>query len=471
MDPTEKRRFTHKWDRRQQYVRDTIKDHLFDRAVETRIDWLHHRDLEYPTTLSADASTHTNLDKRSNRQGVTKLMSPFPKSAADVVEDYESGSFGALKRTNLDIEYRAIADDDRSRWEEELFETKPKQTTSEEVLRRVRESFSEKTLRLIDRTQHGFSRTDKLIPKYMDLTRRHLGIIGEDDSSSSDEDEETPFYIDEEKNLMSFSLPSTQVLPQEDEPSLNLSHSFSSVRAKDEYVSIGTSAASPEQRKALRRRKRKKFGYSKAGGGGIGDDVPMVTPDEERRAFSLLNPRMGTPGHVWTVTSPMVWTPETTITTKGYIHTDGTTARQPSEVNRFKGKSFIEKNSVKISRSPMVSRVIDKEPGTHHFRHEFVQDPNKVLENWHSFRSSAEDVQALENSLIDTRTKKFASNWETKAKSNAILFQKQRLARQPQVPEDAARRYHYLKGSFVSTSPKASVAVGASKITSRKRET
>ena len=85
-------------------------------------------------------------------------------------------------------------------------------------------------------------------------------------------------------------------------------------------MSIGTSYASPKQRKILRKRKKVNFGYSKSGGGGIGDDVPIyISPDEERRVFSLLNPRLGTKGKVWTVSTPMVWTPETTITMKGDV--------------------------------------------------------------------------------------------------------------------------------------------------------
>ena len=51
MDPARKRHFLQRWDRRQLFVRDRIREHLHDVAVDARIDWLHHRDLNNRSTL------------------------------------------------------------------------------------------------------------------------------------------------------------------------------------------------------------------------------------------------------------------------------------------------------------------------------------------------------------------------------------------------------------------------------------
>ena len=479
MDSTTKRRFEAKWEVRQRYIRDTIKDHLYDRAVEARIDWVHHRNLGHQSSLNASttspgpatpqqrpATPPVNSGSPSRTKSeVTKIMSPFPKSAADVVEDFEAGSLDAVHRENLDMDYRVLADDKKSRWEETLVD-KDASANSEEALDRIRESFSETTLRLIERTKRRMYKNDRNRQKYMNLTRRHLGIAGD-----SDEEEEDDDMVGEEEDIEhgESSLGSSRAM-------LGGIGNVSSILVPggddlNDSVAIGTSMASPEQRRALRRRKWKKFGYQKSGGGGAGDDVPDygITPDEERRVFTLLNPRMGTKGKVWKVSTPMVWTPETTITMKGHVKVDGTGAIAARPLSsRYKGTAMCEIENVKVSRSPMLSKRISRNAGEHLFRHGYSKNPAMSLKGWHGARAKdgsvsyqqvpythgRMEVEDMADSFIKSRT--LASSWETKAKVRSIMFHKQKQKRHPAIVQDASKRVFFMHGKFVSPTKRKS---------------
>ncbi len=537
MDPARKRHFLQRWDRRQLFVRDRIREHLHDVAVDARIDWLHHRDLNNRSTLDGTLSprrvpintSNNPIDylsprKKNNggisagqqyryeqpsRVAVTKLMSPFPKSAADVIEDYLKGSLNAVNRTNPDMDYRVMADDRTSRWEENIimpdtFKTgsvdPTKNNTSivsnkndlsiDQSLEKIRDSFSERTVREIDRTRkrmHDMS--DKNRSRYLNLTKQYLGLENEEDFIESDDDEEEEGEdilndISNNNNNNNNNRSSSMRLYGEtvDDDGLATLYRIEKEEGKEsnnnnnnndnnkinDGMSIGTSYASPKQRKILRKRKKVNFGYSKSGGGGIGDDVPIyISPDEERRVFSLLNPRLGTKGKVWTVSTPMVWTPETTITMKGDVlnptinNVNNTTgnidnkqigrpAPQPSERSRFRGRGLSATNSVTVSRSPMISRTISKydPPGKHRFRHAFPnnKEVENTIEEWHSFRPNPNDtLGATELDISNV----LPSKWETDRKAKAIIYHKRKLYGK-KVEEDAEKRFGMFKGRWGS---------------------
>ena len=513
MDPARKRHFLQRWDRRQLYVRDRIREHLHDVAVDARIDWLHHRDLNNRSTLDSTLSprrvpvgkSNNPIDylsphkkpftveqqkryQKPSRVAVTKLMSPFPKSAADVIEDYLKGSLDAVNRSNPDMDYRVMADDATSRWEESVYipsvtadntdtitESKdfaPKEAVAlDQSLNRIREQFSERTLREIQRTRKRMhDMADKNRGRYLDLTKQYLGLDKEDIDSGDESGDEA---FDDDVNKRKEQLYAETI----DDAGLSTLY-----RVDDEQndpkeednkktstgVSIGTSYASPDQRKKLRRRKKLKFGYSKGGGGGIGDDAPIfISPDEERRVFSLLNPRLGTKGKVWTVSTPMVWTPETTITMKGDVlnpsinsvnNTTGNVDKQPvgrpasqaSERSRFHGRGLSATNSVTVSRSPMISRAINKyeAPGIHRFRHAFPDsdDVENTIAEWHQFRQNPNDsVGSTDLDIANV----LPSEWETKRKAQSIIFHKRKLHGK-KITEDAEKRFGMFKGRWGS---------------------
>ena len=300
MDPARKRHFLQRWDRRQLYVRDRIREHLHDVAVDARIDWLHHRDLNNRSTLDSTLSprrvpvgkSNNPIDylsphkkpftveqqkryQKPSRVAVTKLMSPFPKSAADVIEDYLKGSLDAVNRSNPDMDYRVMADDATSRWEESvcipsvtadntdtITESKdfaPKEGVAlDQSLNRIREQFSERTLREIQRTRKRMhDMADKNRGRYLDLTKQYLGLDKEDIDSGDESGDEA---FDDDVNKRKEQLYAETI----DDAGLSVLY-----RVDDEQndpkeednkktstgVSIGTSYASPDQRKKLRRRK------------------------------------------------------------------------------------------------------------------------------------------------------------------------------------------------------------------------
>ena len=82
MDPARKRHFLQRWDRRQLFVRDRIREHLHDVAVDARIDWLHHRDLNNRSTLDGTLSPRRVPINTSNNQLIIYLH------AKKIMEEY-----------------------------------------------------------------------------------------------------------------------------------------------------------------------------------------------------------------------------------------------------------------------------------------------------------------------------------------------------------------------------------------------
>ena len=137
----------------------------------------------------------------------------------------------------------------------------------------------------------------------------------------------------------------------------------------------------------------------------------------------------------------MVWTPETTITMKGDVlnpsinsvnNTTGNVDKQPvgrpasqaSERSRFHGRGLSATNSVTVSRSPMISRAINKyeAPGIHRFRHAFPDsdDVENTIAEWHQFRQNPNDSVGLTDLDI---TNVLPSEWETNRKAQSNISQ------------------------------------------------